>query len=298
MTRRFLALAATLPFLTTCCDSAYRIEQGEILLRYRSKDDSLLVLEVEQGIGGTADKAADALQDALKGHRLYPPEGGFISLDFDKPHTVEPGEEQEHADFLELARSVHVVDARVFLDDQGRLSFLRLTRIANFHRVLELVNAWTNRENAGVYDTARPFEPRYPVFDEQTRDAFRAASASGHAWLHVEGEALVLDVPMTPTNAAQCLAWLTKEARREGSADEPDWIGQVTSLEVSKGHAIVRFGEAPREVVRFGGKSKQEPKDSAPICASLKDRGVSIGDWSALSVAQAALGLPPPTKPK
>ncbi len=300
MSLRSLALATSVLILAaTSCESAYHFEREELLFRYTPKDDSLLVLEVEHGISGKPETAADALESGVKGRRLYPAEGGFINIDLDKTDTsVEPGKEQEHADLLEFAHSVQVVDARVFLDDQGRLSFLRLTRLSKFRRMLELVNAQMNRDHAGEGDPAKPFEPRYPIFDEATRDLFKAAWSSGHAWLRIEGEAFVLDAPMTGSNAARCLDWLAREADRTRVEEEPDWIGQMTSLEIAKGHALLRYGEAPKQVIRFEVKEKHEPADSAPIQAALKERGVAVGDWSALSVAQAKLGLPPPARPK
>jgi hypothetical protein len=299
--RSFALATSVLVLAATSCDSAYRFEREELLFRYVPKDDSLLVLEVEHGISGDPGKATDALESGVKGRRLYPAEGGFVHLDLDKTDTaVDPGKGQEHADLLEFARSVQVVDARVFLDDQGRLSFLRLTRISKFRRMLELVNAQMNRDHAGegANNPAKPFEPSYPIFDEATRDLFKAAWSSGHAWLRIEGEAFVLDAPMTESNAARCLDWLVHDAGRERTGDDPDWIGQMTSIELSKGHALLRYGEAPKQIVRFAFNEKHAPGDSAPIQAELKDRGVAVGDWSALSVAQARLGLPPPAPPK
>lgn len=300
MSLRSLALATSvLVAAATSCDSAYRIERGEFLFRYTQKDDSLLALEVQHGISGNPETAAAALARGVSGRRVYPCEGGFIKIDFDEQDSaVEPGKEQAHADFQEFGKSVRVVDARVFVDDQGQLSFLRLTRISNFHRMLELVNAQMNRGHPYEGDPAKPFEPRYPVFDEETQNLFKAAYSSGHAWLRIEGDVIVLDAPMTGPNAARCLDWLVHEADRERTGDDPDWVGQMTSLEIAKGHALLRYGEAPKQVIRFEYKEKHKPADSAPIQEALKERGVAVGDWSALSVAQARLGLPPPTQPK
>src|SRR5262245_705910 len=145
MLRRLAVLALAL--CSTSCDPAYRFEREEILLRYQAKEDALLVLEVEHGIRGEPGKTVEALAAALRGRRRYPAEGGFIDVDFDKTdETVAPGKEAQRADFLEFGKLLKVDDVRVFDDEQGRLSFLRLSRIEKFRHALELVNRDRNRD--------------------------------------------------------------------------------------------------------------------------------------------------------
>lgn len=297
MTRTALALALIL--FSAGCSSDYSFEREEFLLRYVPKEDALLVLEVQHGLCGEPGAAASALQRLVEKRRVYPPEAGFIHVDFDETEKqVEPGKEQIHADFLEFGKAVSVLDARVFVDADGRLSCLRLTRLAHLQRQLELVNAMTNRDASANEDRTKPFVPAFPVFDEDTRDAIRGAWALGHAWLRVEGSAIVLDAPMTAANAAACVEWLAKHGAEQAQADQPDWISQMTSLEISKGHVKLRFSEAPKEIVRFSWETKSNPRDPAPLRAELAERKVEVGDWSALSVAQARLGLAAPAKPK
>jgi hypothetical protein len=80
-------------------------------------------------------------------------------------------------------------------------------RLENVQRVLEIVNAVYNRNTladekarASSRPASRTSTPRPTSFKPN------AALKHDHAWLGIQDGALVLDLPMTSTNAARCVA--------------------------------------------------------------------------------------------
>lgn len=288
-------IAAALVFFTAACESSFQVEEQHLFLRYVAKDDTLLMLEVEHGITGSPAKAVGAIQIALEGRRIYPPEGGFIHFDLDEvDEAVAPEQKESEADFREFARHVKVAETCVFIDEDGRLSLLRLTRIEKFQRVVEVLNRTINRD----MKPDEPFRPKFPIFDAETSKLVRAAVTGGHPWLRIEGEMIVLDVPMSQTNAAACLGSIAKRARDDPSSSDGDWLNQVSSLEVGKHNTLLRFGEEPKQVLRFSWTSAQEPDGSAGILALLGERKIEIGDASTLTLVRARLEPLPSVLPK
>ncbi len=292
MCRLVASILAALALLTATSCSSYRSTESETLVRFVPKDNVLLLLEIEHGIEAEGDSpaaiqiAVGALRAAHGGARIYPPGGGLLTLDFDK---VEDGMEAERAAaFRELADAVHVEDRGLFLDEQGRLSFFRLTRVERFDRVLVLVNEWFNREAGGTDKDARPFRPEFPIYDEASWKLVRAAIGSGHRWLSVEGDAIVLDIPMTEASAALCLAELVSESRKDKDLTALQFFEQLTSLEVRDGHARLRFCGEPKPVLRFSYLSKQQDYDDA-VERRLVELGVALGGPDATARARAKL---------
>ncbi len=295
MSHRLLVLLAS--FLALFCGascSSYRIEEGGLSFRYLPREDALIVLEFEGGIhtDGSGAEAAKDLATAVSGRRVYPPEGGLIRLDLDKePEPAKPGEEQERADLVELAACVRVLEAHVF-EREGKLCFVRVSRIDRFRHVLEIVNAFINREHLRQASASTRFTPDFPVFDELTRDMIHTAAAGGHAWLSAEAEAIVLDVPMTSANAARCLGWIEEQARTHGDK-QPSVFDQVTSLEVAHSRVLLRFGQAPHPVVRISFRDDDQPGKDESIRAELKTLGVPIERPEVLAKAEDLLVAPP-----
>lgn len=295
--RALLFVVASLALFLGAC-SSYGYEEGGFALRYLPREDALIVLEFQRGIHAenNAADAAGALDAVLHRKRVYPPEGGLIRLDLDRePEPAKPGEEQERADLVELASSVRVVAARVF-DQEGKLCFARVSRIDHFRRVLQLVNAWISREHLRSLESQQGFRPEFPVFDELTRDSLRSAAASAHPWFSTEAEAIVLDVPMTAANAARCLGWVEQRGREQRSRNDPNFLDQVTSLEVANGRALLRFGQAPHFVTRFSFQDEAPGKDE-PIRQQLKALGLAVGSEAELQELEQLLLAPAPAAP-
>jgi len=92
--------------------------------------------------------------------------------------------------------------------------------------------------------------------------------------LSIEGDSLVLDVPMTSANAARCLSHFVSEDT--ATADETQqFFAQVSSLEVSGGHTRLRFLGEGRPVARFFAKSEDAKYDSE-LKSSLRSLGVEL----------------------
>ncbi|MBK7644544.1 MAG: hypothetical protein IPJ19_16115 [Planctomycetes bacterium] len=293
ITLAFGALA--LLFCAGCSD--YSVARQELHARYLAEEDALLVLEVEYGIdaGDVPDpKAVEALLHSLNGARRYPPEGGLVSFDFDKPlPEAAQGMEREQRDLKEFAANVKVEDTHMFVDERKRLSFLRLTRISHVQRMLKLLNAFMNRASAREASWAKPLASEFPIFDQGTYDAFHKAVADGHEWLRIENEAFVIDAPMTEANAARCLQWIRQGSKGEREAEYYAWFDQMTSCEVGPEHTQLRFCEPPQRRFEIGFDSNGDRTDFSALATELTNRAVPIGAATLLEKKFALLDAQP-----
>jgi hypothetical protein len=185
----------------------------------------------------------------------------------------------------------------LFLDGQGRLSLFRLTRVERFERVLVLVNEWFNREEREHDDEERAFRPDFPIFDEASWKLVRDAIATGHRWLSVEDGAIVLDVPMTESSAARCLAEIVSESRTSEDPTALQFFEQLTSVSVRDGHARLRFCGEPRPVLRFAADSDHADYDDA-LKRRLVELGVALGGPDAPARARARIEETAAGRPK
>ena len=279
-------------------------------MRYLPEQDEMLVLEIEHSIeeGGKTPEplraAADALRGIAEGKRVYPASGDWFATELDEllRRASEPTEKQvtqkERADLLEFAGAVHVEDHGLYLDGERGLSLYRLTRLEHFRRLAQIASDFANRSFRSDGGSPLPSVPGFPFFDEPSRELFRSAIAKDHAWLSIQRDAVVLDMPMTSASAARCLAWIAGEGRTPSDpADELVFYQQVSSIEVIDGHARLRFGEASRPVPRFVYHSKGSGS-SAPLVSMLRKQGVELAGSDAPMKALAKLEPAPQIRSK
>jgi hypothetical protein len=310
---RFLALVLaplSLLALPGCFRNTYNVRHSEVLFRYVPSADSLLVLEVEHGIEEGdkspefARKAADALRGIAEGKRIYPASGEWLTLDLDDavaradeamraPAKAEDVTEQELSEFHEFVDALHVEDHGLFIEDGSHLSLFRLTRLEHLGRMLEIASAFFNRSCVKEGENGLPATAEFPFFDDASRELFRSAIAKDHAWLSAENGAIVLDVPMTGVSAARCLAWIVGDrGAPKPSSEALALYRQVSSLEIADGHVRLKFGDGPKQVVRFTYHTTDEDSGTALIALLEKD-GVKLGGNDAADGAFAKLMAPP-----
>jgi hypothetical protein len=265
-----LALLGALPL--AACDNFQPIEE-EHLLRCLPEEDALLYLEIDQGIyAANPAEAADVLLAAVAGKRIFPASGGLFACDLE-------GELESTDDFdpelHRLLADVRVEDSGLYLDADGRLCFYRLAKFGHLRRMLEILNAWLNREYLAQSQEGG-FEPEFPVLDAETAEAWQEAARKDHIWLKMDGHALLLDLPMSASSAARCLAWISGEESNADRNFAARIFEQATRLEISGGHARLWFGEEPRRTLRFA--SRNEAHSYVPnVLSELKARDAELG---------------------
>lgn len=284
--------------------ASFRSTESETLVRFLPQDNALLVLELQHGIESEGDSPAavqlaiDALCAVDRGARIYPPGGGLVNIDFD---SIDEGSAPDAArlDALrEFADAVHVEDRGLFLDEQGRLSFFRLTRLENFDRLIVIVNEWINREVSEPEKGERPFRPDFPIFDEASWKLVQDAARSRHSWLGLENNGIVLDVPMTEANAALCLSEIVSEGRKsEDDAVALQFFEQLSGVSIGGGHARLRFCGGFKPVLRFVDRARNQDYDDS-VKRRLVELGVELGGPDAPARARATLEAPTPGQPK
>lgn len=302
MSRLTTLVLAGLALLGVTSCSSYRVREHETIVRFVPEDDVAYVLEVDCGIEATSDdasiaQAVDALRSAASGRRRYPAEGGLFSVDFDDPENFVTPDGVGAAEYREVAAAVSVEASGLYLDDRGRLSFYRLTRIDRCGRLLELVTAWIRRQGASAEEDAQTFVPSFPYFDEASWKMARASLEAGHRWLSIEGDCLVLDLPMTEANAASCLRYLATEERVRSNEQLFQLFGQLTGVEISGGHARLRFFGPERRVMRFEGRDDDASYDDA-VKKRLQELAVKLGGPDAPDQARAIVEGPRAPDPK
>jgi hypothetical protein len=304
---RFAAIAlASLSSLTltACFENTYDVSESKLLLRYLPAEDALLILEVEHGIqeGGKSpdpvQPAAVALRGIADGARVFPASGEWIATDFDELVRDSANNsdmtDQDRAELRELRDAIHVQDRGLFLEDETTLSLFRLTRLEHLGRMFEIFNGGYNRKLQKPSETERPFEPGFPIFDEESWKMFRSEVAQNHAWLALKDNAIVLEMPMTSANAARCLATIARDCPKDENSEALAQLAeQVSGLEITGLHARLRFGEKPREVLRFTYHSRHAGSGE-DLIARLKSLGVKLGGADAARQALAKVEGPPP----
>lgn len=283
MNRLIVLLFSVLALSCASACSSYQVAESSMRVRYVSEEDVLLVLEVQVGLASRAEdqhslgEAAESLRKATAGGRVYPPQGGLPAFDFDDDPSPERRAEPWYLDLLELRKLVRVERSRVLLDEEGRLCFVRLTRVHEFRRFLGIVNTMFNRE-LQEHESNKPTGSEFPAFDEPTAAAMRAAIERNHPWLSIQDGAFVLDLPMTQANAARCLAWLTRESAKTNDQSWLVILAALSSVEIAGDHARLRFGEAPKRTIEFDWMDGDVSGKDPALQAALARHGIELGD--------------------
>lgn len=277
MTRLAALILFVLGWFSIGCTTHYDVAEHAVQLRLSADGKALLILEVERGIATDPKRSASALhalERALQGGKCFPPEQGFPSIDFDRANGEDSEDftEEELAASRELAANVTIQAVHVFRDDRKALCFARLTRVDDLERSFAIVNAWLNRVLSRSRDRETAFEAQFPIYDEATWNSVGRSMRSGHAWFSVRDGAIVLDIPMTESNAARCL-----KAISEREIDDSMFavLRQMSSLRVADGHALLRFSEPNQPILRFASKPEQGPVDES-LQSALRAQGVLI----------------------
>jgi hypothetical protein len=237
-----LALVA-LPALSSC-SSSFEFSEMEIDVRSLPGKNGVALLLVERGIYGRQDTAVEALRRMLEGKRVLPPEGGFISFDYEKDQTElaeKPGASLRPEDraYLEFLQATRVQKSGLFLDERGRLCLFQLWHFAKPEYVVDWINQNTNKDLVEKGDTAKPFVPGFPYFDEASWKRAIARAREGWCWVRLEGKEILVDVPITRECAASCLRELLQQEdlrRNYGTL-----LGSVSSLDVEEDRTRIHF---------------------------------------------------------
>ncbi len=237
-----LALVA-LPALSSC-SSSFGFSEMEIDLRSLPGKDGVALLLVERGIYGKREVAVEALRRMLEGQRMLPPEGGFISFDFEKeqkelalkPSASLKPEDGAYLDFLHGSR---VQKTGLFLDEKGRLCLFQLWRFAKPEYVVDWFNRNTNKDLVEKGDRGQSFVPGFPYFDEVSWKRAIARAREGWSWIRLEDREILVDVPITRESAAECLRGLLQQEDLRKSVGT--LLGSVSSLDVEEDRTRIHF---------------------------------------------------------
>jgi hypothetical protein len=195
-------------------DPKYAFQSTEVRWRVDEQRDVAEWLEIEHGLGIEDEEHLSNLLDVVRGARVFPAHGGFLSFDLDLEQRVasearRPPDEAVLA-FQEFVSTFSIVEAAVVIDDEGRASLWRRGRLQN-------ASEWLRRFEQGVLDAiAGSDEPStvFPMpdlaFDDASWELLRAHVRGGGRVWRFEGDAVLLEVPMTQPNAERCIGELAR----------------------------------------------------------------------------------------
>jgi hypothetical protein len=245
-----LVLALSASALLSACSSDFGFETVEVQVRCTSPDGPVGVLFVEKGIhGGTSEGSATlALRSILEGRRRFPPDGGFLSIDFDELERESASERgsktsDDDRNLLEVARGLRVEKTGLFQDDKGRLCLYQLWTLEDPGHALRFLNENWNRDLIREAESGRPSEARFPLLDEASRARALARARSGEGWIRFEDGGFVLELPITRECAAKCAAELLE--KEQSRANYGPFLAQATSLEVGEERTLLRYLPGP-----------------------------------------------------
>lgn len=159
-------------------------------------------IEIEHGLTSLSEDAPEQLRAVLNGRAVFPPCGGFPSIALDDLAGGESATERD------AAVNVHVVGAHLVLDDRGRITLWRRTRI---ERATALMDAFQREAWLRATDKDASGPPGFGVnvaADSESRELQHAALLSGLRVWQLDGDAFVLELPMTAACAQRCIdAW-------------------------------------------------------------------------------------------
>jgi hypothetical protein len=260
----------TFPLLALTCGacSDYRTQTDSWWLRYHPEKNEAILVEVQDGVTG-GDDAGEALGKLVAGWRRYPPEGGLLTLDLDEEidwsEVDAPTDVEELKRIYEgLERSVEVTDVGLFRAGEDGLGFYRVTHIKDLSLLLEGMNILVNAFLADTLEGRDFGDEGDFAISEETKALWLERVEKNQAWITLDGSALVIDVPMTETEAGTFLRTVLADP---GDDEVPEWfIDAIQSLRIADG--ALRLTIAP-DGLRFHSTSTNEDYEPSSGHAEL-----------------------------
>jgi hypothetical protein len=241
----FVLALSTLALFSGCA-SDFQFEEIEVQVRCAGPDAAAGVLLVERGIyGGSSEFAAtDALRSILQGRRQLPPEGGFLSMDFDAEQKKSESEglsqvDDEERKLLDLARGFRVEKAGLFEDEKGRLCLYQFWTFEDPKRLLAWLDEKTNKDVIERTESNKPRSSDFPYLDEASRSRALARARANGSWLRIENGGLVIDLPISRECAAKCATDLIQ--KEDVRSDFGPFVTLATSLEISEERTLLEY---------------------------------------------------------
>lgn len=283
-TPRLAALALALLPCAGCLEfpaPAFRAAASEHFVRIDAERDVIEVLSLHLGLAPGGDDALEQLRAVVDGRRVFPPGGGFLTLDLDRELTADEDDGMEEAtrELQELSPSLSIAGAGLALDDRERVTLWRHVRIERASEWLRLAET-AERRGPGPHFPAG----RLPAFDARSSELQEAAWARGERFLGLEGDSLVIDLPSTSENAALLLAHVLEDALEEGRDGWAALAVSMRSLESRDERVRIRLGpdESGWMHLGWGGDVPRANDDGRFEAAALRAAGFEVEPWAAL----------------
>lgn len=270
-TLRNLALSLCAFAFASCSD--YRTNSESWWFRYHPEEDEAVYVEIQDGITANAD-AAETLRRLIAGWRRYPPEGGLVVLDLDAEvnwDDAPPDVDAEHLKelFLGLQAAIEIEDAGVFRIGQEGLGFYRVTRIKDLSLFLDGLNSFANLVMLEEWREGVDIEWEHFEIGPETERRWMQRFRNNEPWLTRKGSALVLDLPMSETEAAGFLRSVIEDHRDF----PPDawFMKSIEQIRIADGSLRLTFAPTGNRFQQLGaGSSGSQDDDHAALLEALE----------------------------
>jgi len=307
-----LGLLGILTILGASSCGEFRFEEQEILFRCDSWGDRLELLILTQGLGARdpwaetsppEDPESKRREDLGRARRALEPmaEGRrrLVLLDpmfdFDLDGDSGPETEGEALD-AELERRVRafvngieVLDAGLFLDESRRLGLFQRVRIQGIGDGIALLNeacCFGIRHNleTWVHETGRSemeyVAERYPFLDEASRALYLAKAHADEPWVRLEGDRIVLDLPVSRDSAIRLLSRASQAAAEQEAQGKLQGLVLLASLlrhveDLELGEGGLRLVLAPGPDGSFALRIRHPAGESQALRDLMVGRGAA-----------------------
>ncbi len=245
-------------------------------------------------------ESAGALRGVLAGRRVFPSGGGWISLDLEKlsqgndgrqpTEPLDEATEEESAAakrIRELAPGVGIVEVALGLEAKGSLALWRRTRIEHASEWLKLLadeELRVESERHGMLDT-------FPVFDARTLELALLAQESGERFWKFRDDSLVFEMPMTPANAARCVARITDAAAESKGGYTRTLLNNLRELKIADERLHARFGPDESGWIALTDNHAKTEKLQRITATWAGEHGLAVEPVESFAARRRAAGL-------
>jgi len=243
-------IALSTACVLAACSSDFRFEEIELQVRCGPPGSTAGILLVEKGLHGESGEgtATDALRSILQGRRRFPPDGGFLSMDFDElERKFHPGSEKKPDEFdrdvRDLAHGFRVEKTGLFEDEKGRLCLYQFWTVEDPAGLVRWFDDQTNKDLLQRVESGRQTRSDFPYLDDRSRSRALERARAGGSWIRLEERGIVFDLPITRECAAKCAADLVdKEQTRK---DFGPFVSKASSIEIGDERTLLRYLPGP-----------------------------------------------------
>ena len=266
-----LAAALACALLAAC---QVRFTDQDVALRHHPESDHLELLLVYRGVTAPDDeetslnRAVEFVREMVFGRRRLSICDWPFSIDFDDPDEIAaPG-----GDLAWVRDHLHLLDARAYVDADGRLAGSQSFRLDGASEALRRANAAISRALLEA-EAEEKLDEALHLLDPDTRLRWREQAESGRAWIQLREGQLVVDLPApSPRDIARIIHEMLGMKPHERAA----LASLLSAVEFPGDRVLLTLGHPEGDATLFHFHNPQVTYHSS-LAARLQGEGLLDG---------------------